>query len=692
MIAYTTNILPVDAAYYTLVNATLIDGQLHIYAGGSATINISQAQLSALTEYFRVTAVMSPPSGAYVGSTYIIVKIVSSSGNYISHFCNVVTDDFGIFSTEIEAIAEEYTLLQVTIRSSVDCVFTDWGLEPEASQGDIQVIIDGVKQSLPRLIYDYNTTDIIVGEEEQLVGLISCYLTANTDLQGHFLMNVNAQARCTIHLRFYDNIMEELFSPLLYTVNAGVTVITVPHSYLNKLVGIHNFTVTAQVTNGSLLIPIRSMLYTIDGGYLAERLLNPGLNTQDIAIQQLPTDEKPTAVYAVGVDNDIVTIKKHAYTPSRANEAWEAVYTLGPGVVAALEFDGNWNRRTGKAFFTLECEETPWVFWTDITGTLFAQRGAVVSTKITLATGVSFVRAVRGYKSTLYVAQDQGLVVVYLKSGSAYYRSYCRQADGAFLWEEERSLAQLGSNLTSVHVHRLNDYRLGFVGSSPTANKWLITSRTYVGASVAPESVATTLGLYGNMAIVPVAEADYEVTLTPSVSETDHTDLYITCNYNIFARKAIADCLSFSSSDGSVEVESYTITDNVLHIKLNTWPGGAHMYVTFDARWMYAYLPNCGYVRVPEDSLEFLITVHHTQPAENISMALGVTGTIEQKNLATYDGYSFETISIALGFSDVSIEQKYITVSTHDTNNETVVMSPGLAGTMVESFVGTEPI
>jgi hypothetical protein len=692
MIAYTTNILPTDAAYYTLTNATLVAGQLHLYAGGSATIEVTSAQLATLTEYFRVTAVMSPSSGDYVGRTYISIKIISTSGSYISHFCNIATDASGIFSTEIEAIAEEYSFLQVVIWSDVECVFTSWGLEPEASNGDIQTEIDGVKQSLPRLIYDYNTTAITVEEEEQLVGLISCYLIANTDLQGHFLMNVNAQARCTIHLRFYDNNMEELFSPLLFTINAGATVITVPHAYLNKLVGIHNFTITAQVTNGSLSIPIRSMLYTIDGGYLAERLLNPGINVQDIAIQQLSTDEEPSAVYAVGVDNDIITVKKHAYTPSDANEAWEAVYTLGEGVIAALEFDGDWERRTGNSFFTLNCEETPWVFWTDSTGTLYAQRGAVTSTKVTLATGVSFVRAVRGYKSTIYTVQDQGLVVAYLKSGTVYYRNYCRQADASILWEEERALTALGTDLTSVHVHRLNDYRLGFVGSSPTANKWLITERTYVGAAVAPETIVSALRLYGNMAVVPVGEEDYVVTLTPTVSETDYTDLYVTCNYNLFARVALADCLTFTSSNSGVTVESYEIVDNVLHIKLNSWPGGAHMYVAFDTELMYAYLPNCGYVMIPGDTLEFLIIVRHNQPAESVSITPGISGTIEQKNLAVYDGYDYETIPIALSFSAISIVQKYITITTHSTNSETIEIAFSITGTIVESFVGTEPI
>jgi hypothetical protein len=182
------------------------------------------------------------------------------------------------------------------------------------------------------------------------------------------------------------------------------------------------------------------------------------------------------------------------------------------------------------------------------------------------------------------------------------------------------------------------------------------------------------------------------VTLTPTVSETDYTDLYVTCNYNLFARVALADCLTFTSSNSGVTVESYEIVDNVLHIKLNSWPGGAHMYVAFDTELMYAYLPNCGYVMIPGDTLEFLIIVRHNQPAESVSITPGISGTIEQKNLAVYDGYDYETIPIALSFSAISIVQKYITITTHSTNSETIEIAFSITGTIVESFVGTEPI
>ena len=48
--AYSNNILPKEAAYYTLTNATLIDGRLSIKAGGTAKINIDNTLLSTITD------------------------------------------------------------------------------------------------------------------------------------------------------------------------------------------------------------------------------------------------------------------------------------------------------------------------------------------------------------------------------------------------------------------------------------------------------------------------------------------------------------------------------------------------------------------------------------------------------------------------------------------------------------------
>ena len=132
---------------------------------------------------------------------------------------------------------------------------------------------------------------------------------------------------------------------------------------------------------------------------------------------------------------------------------------------------------------------------------MYVQTGADESTRIKLADGAKAISAVRGFKSQLYPEQDQGLIVAYIRNGSVFYRSYCRQLDGSYNWEYERAVPQLGSDNVNIHVHRLNDYRVGFVASGPSGHTWAISDRTYVGAAFPAEQVRVNVEAAGSIAV-----------------------------------------------------------------------------------------------------------------------------------------------------------------------------------------------
>lgn len=489
MRAYTSNILPTDAAFYTLNNAYIVDNALTIVAGGSAHINITSQQLAALTEYFRVAAHVTPSSSDYAGQISITVQCAAREGTRFSHYCNVVTDASDLFETEIEVIDGEYDSLSVHIAATVDCTFTFWELCPQLEDSNIYVEIEGVRQSLPRLLYDYNTTNIIVQQSEQQVAMINSYLLDDTDLQGHFTMNCDVSERSTIYLRFYDNNMIELFSPLLFTVNPGMNTLSVPHAYLHKFSGIHNFYVTAQTTNGFLTVPIRGALYTIDGGYLLSRLMNPDMDLRDLSLKRLITDVEPSEIWGIGIDNDIILVKKRSYDFEAYNEVWTAQFTLGHGTEAAIEFDGAW--QLYNSLRNLVTEEVPWVFW--ITeGNLLAQRGSNEATRFTLATGTTKVAAIRGWLfNDSFADNDMGLIVAYIKNdGLAYYRQYRTPLEtGVKEWVTEELIPFTSVNLPygSISVNRVNDYRVAFsIHDSQNASFSIFTERYYQADSVEP--------------------------------------------------------------------------------------------------------------------------------------------------------------------------------------------------------------
>lgn len=518
MRSYTTNILPTDAAYYKASNAIIVGNQIRFSAGGTVSISLDKTQLATMTEYFRVTALAAPPSDAYTGTLTLLIHAKAANGKYFTHFCNLNMVQDEVFSEELEFIAEEYEFFTLTYSATTECTLFSWELCPEASDGDIQVVIDGVKQSLPRLLYDYNTTEVTIEQAPHMVGMIHCYLIDNTDLQGHFTMTFTASEYATVHVRFLDNNMVELFSPMLFTVLKGLNTIGIPHAYLNKLAGIHNFCVTVQVTNGYLKVPIRSMLYTIDGGYLASRLMDPGMNVMDLSIRQLPNERSPSQIWCIGIDNDIVIVKRRSYDISKYNEAWQAVYNMGTGRAAAIEFDGNWVLRHSAENYTLETEEIPKIAIVDMEKNLYVYMRATKEDPIFIDSDVDYISMVRGYKSSIYLEQDQGVILCYVKGGNVYYKQYA-YFQGSYTWLPTELFIDTGDVLTA-NVQRLNDYRVGFSVTTQTENHWYISDRTYVGQSFIPETVHMRPRVDVTIGLLLASDLPDDLTATAVLSET----------------------------------------------------------------------------------------------------------------------------------------------------------------------------
>ena len=487
--AYGHNVLPSDAAYYQLTRASIVNNVLRMESGSSAKCTLSRAQLNMLAENFKINLVPETYTDGYEPLVYVHIDVQTSEKCYGYTMFPVQTAS-GAYSTEIHFDEDDYEQFTFEVIANEAIDFILWELCPE-SVGEVEVVIDGVKQSLPKLLYDYNTTEIIVEQPEQIIGMVNCYLIGNTDLQGHLLMNFTASERCTVHIRFFDSTMIELFSPIVHTVNEGYNTLEVPHAYLNKLVGSHSLYVTAQATNGRLTIPIRGILYTVDGGYLAERLLNPGMDVSDITIRQLKSEASPSEIWAVGVDSGRVIVKKRSYNLNEPNTNWDAMYVLGEGTTGAIEFDGSWVRREGFAVHTLETNVLPAIAFVDTNGTLWLHQQGVSENPTEMAQNVTCVSMVRGYKSDKFPDHDQGLVLCWVQGGNVFYRQYA-YFYGRYVWQPIEQLTDTG-DIEFVQVHRLNDYRIGIVTQGASENKWYITGRTYVSQAVPTELLRNSL-------------------------------------------------------------------------------------------------------------------------------------------------------------------------------------------------------
>ena len=484
---YGADVLRKDSAFYTLDKATFSNGILYLRAGGSATTSLTTTELAKLTEWFRLTYIGAKFANNYLPEIRIVVQAQLVSGERFTITGYPVNNSNGVYQQEFQIKAGEYSICTYTIESDVDVAVSLWELCPTANEIDPQTIIDGVSQALPRLLFDYNTSPLIVSRQEATVGVITCRLLADTDLQGHFAITFQASEVSTITVRFYDNEGEELFAPLFYDSNIGHNTIGIPHSYLQRKSGIHSFVVTMQTNAGHLTIGTRNMLFTIDGGYLAQRVLDVAMDVMDLAIRQISSSNGPDEIWIVGNDAGKTLVRKRDYNEENVNVTWTAVAAMGYFKAGAIEFNGQWVLRAAAGKYTLNTEEVPYLFLVTEEGQLWAYHGPNDEVPFLLDTSVTMVRACRGFSSIDYPEQDQGLVVAYLKEdGTAWYRQFIWDVNlQDYQWQYAE---QIGTDTWDyINVSRLNDYRLSFQLSNLAQNLWLYTDRTWVGQATPPE-------------------------------------------------------------------------------------------------------------------------------------------------------------------------------------------------------------
>ena len=702
MRSYTTNILPTDAAYYKISNAYFVGNHIQFSAGGAVSISLDETQLVTMTEYFRVAAFAVPPSDAYTGTLTLLIHAKSTSGKYFTHFCNLNMAQDEVFLEELEFIAKEYEFFTLTYHATEECTLLSWELCPEAGD-DVQVVIDGVRQSLPRLLYDYNTTEITVAQSEQIIGMIHCYLIDGTDLQGHFLMNFTATERCTVHLRFYDSTMIELFSPVIHTVNNGYNTLEVPHSYLNKLRGTHSFYVTAQVTNGSLTIPIRGILYTIDGGYLAGRLLNPGMDVSDITLKQLNTDREPSEIWAIGIDSNKIIVKKRAYDLSKPDMAWTAMYVIGEGTTGAIEFDGNWVKRAGATAYTLETYSLPVIAFVDMDKILWVYQYGMDEDPIKIASGVTCISMVRGYKSNDFPDQDQGLILCWVQDGDVYYKQYA-YFNGSYQWYPTEQLTQTG-NILFVQVHRLNDYRIGIVTQDASENIWYITDRTYVSQAVPTEiTQAFVMGMCDACAITKEEEASISFEAVPNVlydSKEPQSDYSITFTYpvRVALHSTTPDMWKYhmlvtvNSKELYDDQYDFAIEGATLKIHLHEAVWGI-VQVSWNEPGFIMYLDEIRHILITQASYSFTWNIwselHQQQPTESMNASLQGTMAFEYIGIQNTTVEAGENINASL---DGTAEFLYTPINKITHNSEDTIRA-SIEGTLTFAMmlVGEQPI
>ena len=684
---YGANILSKQPADWTVTEGSMSSASITLWGSSKASTTLSATDLKVIPETMLLHLMVEPFTDTYEPSAYAGLDVELENGNFVRYMVPIIDTGNGVCSVIIPTAQTAYKKLIFYITSAYRLVVYEWSLSAPIVE-DNGIDLDEVKEEIPKLLADYNTATITVGQQEEVIALISARLLENTDVSGHLQITFVATAACVVTLRLKDNDGTELFAPILYNVQRGRSSIGVPHAYLKRLLGMHTFTVTAQCTAGTLTFYTRGVMYTIDAGHLAKRTMDVGLDLRDIAICQLPGEYAPSSIYAVGIDDDDVARVRYRSYSENADIVWSPAYSLTAAKYAAIEFDGTFVRRTGDDYYTLECYEHPYVFWTDMSNDLFVQVGPDETTRLLLASNVGRVAAVRGFKSEMYPEQDQGLIVAYIVNGAVFYRNYCYQADGAYRWEQERAVPQLGTDNVNIQVHRLNDYRVGFVSSDPSGHRWAISDRTYVGAAFPPEHVNVTTEIAASMAIYKAGESVPAVNAYYILSD-DGMVLNILGNLPLYTFEDFYHTFYVHvDSTTGISVRRMEAIGGYLRLYLNEKIKDGILYLVPYPNRLKAHYTNRGYIPVLS-TLRFEFGDPYSYE-DTVEVRLNMTGQFVQKSVLPIEySATAETVTVSPKIS-AQMAQKYVNTF-YGTFTESVSVHLSMRGAIAQQFVKAEP-
>ena len=147
-----------------------------------------------------------------------------------------------------------------------------------------------------------------------------------------------------------------------------------------------------------------------------------GIGDLSVAARRQKPYGRPNRLYNIYVDNGTVKTAIREY-PDYQKLKWQYQFDVGTGTACAIAFDGFWDLYRNK--WQMVTSENPWLFWVDGAGKLWTQFWNEIDTKTELATSVSKVKSIRGWRNINMPLVDQGVVAGYIKTdGKVYYRNY----------------------------------------------------------------------------------------------------------------------------------------------------------------------------------------------------------------------------------------------------------------------------
>lgn len=266
----------------------------------------------------------------------------------------------------------------------------------------------------------------------------------------------------------------------------------------------------------------------------------PGLTDISVATRRRKAYGPPDGLFVIHLEQGSANTLYRDY-PDKMKLKWRNQFTVGSAKSVAICFDGHWERY--REYWQLVTDDYPYVFWVANDGKLYTQLWNDVGTKFELATGVSKVKSVRGWKNVVFPEKDAGLIAGYIKSdGKIYYRNLCEQLTGEIAWENEQKLTEFTGTAVNLNMFLTNDYRVAFIVEDSLGKiHWYITDRNWAGMAIDTDKFSVKAKTKIDLLVVTYHRPKH-----------DH----------VFTAKALADIrFLFARTDNSVvEVENVPMT------------------------------------------------------------------------------------------------------------------------------------
>jgi len=420
-------------------------------------------------------------------------------------------------------------------------------------------------------------------------------------------------------------------------------------------------------------------------------------NARDMSVYQKDID--PSSIYIISIEEDESLLVLEAeytdyksYPQSSLSDVWRIPVQAKQ---AAIEFDGVYKRFPGMDKMTLITKEKPYIFWVDSSSKLWGQYGDEDSTRVELAQQVSQISACLGWNSSQYPEQDCGLIIGYLKTdGSVSYRRLLQDS-----WSYEVDIAEAGVGNEHVHVHRLNDYRIGFAVTG--CNQLFITKRHYIADTTPSEYANFNFDVLCPSIGIAQVEESYPQYPTPIIKvsvDDNRVDMYAICeNYDLLVRRPINDSFTITNSD-KIGISIEDNQDNIIHFKLDKQLGRPGIDMIPHLGVVTAIYDNGTYIPIPKTKWEFRIWKDKpVEPKKEV-----VTFNFEPSNILIQprfvgpmdiDQLNTEQVIFNYVTSSILINPKEIINLDEKPEDEVVTFNYITSSVLIDpKFVGVEPI